>query len=973
LRQAVKLALLSGASTVGVTGMSAAYAQEPEQIEEITVTGSRIPNANLISASPVTQINSEDFEIAGATRVEDLLNTFPQIAPTFDSFTVNPTTGFATADLRGLGSERTLVLVNGHRLQPGGIRGEQRDLNQIPAAMIKRVEVLTGGASAVYGSDAMSGVVNFILDKDFEGVNVKAGYSGYQHKNDDGYMRGLMDAAGFDYPSGSSGPDGESYNIDMAIGGSFAQDRGNAMAWFTWRDNTELRQGARDYSSCSLNNAGTACGGSSTSPIPNFFVTQIDDTDPDPDNHETLFGGFAHHDANGGYLAGQGQSYNFGPINHYQRPDERYTFGGAMSYEMAPQFRPYIETMFATTSTSVQIAESGTFFVNSLQFTCGDPTAVALLGSMCTDLGLDPNLPFSVEVGKRNNEGGPRIANLDSSSFRVVTGVEGDISQDWSYNFSFLYGRTSNTEANVNDLVASRVGSALLACADPALRDTPACYNVWEPGGVTVDAASLLSGNGMRTATTQLTGIGGYVTGITGITVPGAADPVALVAGYEYRKDEYARQVDDNMQTGNFTGLGGPRLPLVGSFDVNEIYFEAGVPLLTDRGALQSLSLDLGYRYSDYDTSGGANTYKIGAVAQITDMFRLRGGYNRAIRAPNTTELFRDQQLQLAGGTDDKCAVAADNPNDVPLFTPEQCAHTGVSASQYGNILKSPASQYNQHAGGNPDLQPEEADTYTIGFVATPIENLQFSIDYFSIEMEDKIGSIGWQTIFDSCALTGDPLLCGRINRGPAGDLWVGSSLATAGHIVNLDDNIGNLTFTGIDVLASYNWDAFGGLVSANLVGTYVLEKENDPLPGIVDAAAFDCAGVINSTCQNLFQSGAEWRHTARLSYAREQITGHLGWRYVGEVDYRNTDGSAATTDQLLVNNGGKISAVNYIDLTGVYDVNDYASVIVGVNNVFDETPPLVGGTLSLNANSPGGYDQIGRFMHATVNIDFDF
>jgi outer membrane receptor protein involved in Fe transport len=950
--------------------MSLAYAQdapEADQIEEITVTGTRIPNANLISASPVTQIGSDEFELAGATRVEDLLNTYPQLQPSFDSFTVNPTTGFATADLRALGANRTLVLVNGHRLQPGGIRGEARDLNQIPAALIDRVEVLTGGASAVYGSDAMAGVVNFILDNDFEGVSVRAGYSGYQHKNDDGYMQSLMDNSGFGYPDGSSGPDGESYNIDVAIGGSFAQGKGHAMGYFTWRDNEELRQQSRDYSSCALNASGTACGGSSTSPVPTFSISQVDDSDPDPDNHEVLFNQQTHINDDGSWGVGAAPLYNFAPINHYQRPDERYTFGGAMSYEMSPQFRPYIETMFATTKTSVQIAESGTFFVNSLNFECNDPDIALLIGSMCNDLGLDPLFDFNVTVGKRNVEGGPRIANLDTASFRVVSGVEGDINQDWSYNVSYLLGRTNQSETNENDFVASRVGDALLACADPLVRDTPACYNVWVPNGVTVEAATLLGGVGIRSGQTQLSGFGGYVTGITGITVPSAVDPISLVAGYEYRKDEFAVRTDSNMETGNFTGLGGPRLPIDGSFSVNEIFMEAGIPLLQDLGALQSLALDLGYRYSDYNTSGGANTFKVGASAQVTDMVRLRGGFNKAIRAPNSSELFRNQQISLWGG-DDPCAIDPEVPGDTPEFTQAQCANTGVSANQYGSVIASPAAQYNQHSGGNPALQPEEADTYTIGFVATPIDNLQVSVDYFNIEIADKIGTIGAETVLRFCAQTGDPFLCEKVNRSATGDLWLGSDLATSGFVENLDANFGNLTFSGVDLLGSYSWDGFGGLMSATFVGSYVLEQEEEPLPGVNQDATFDCAGVINTSCQS-----PSWRHTARFSYSRDRISGTLGWRYVGELDYENQDGTPATTDQLLVGNGNKLDSVSYFDLTGVYDVTDYATVIVGVQNVLDETPPIVGSTLAFNANSPQGYDQIGRYMHATLNIDFDF
>jgi iron complex outermembrane recepter protein len=949
IAHAVRVALMTaGAASAGLYGGIAA-AQQP--LEEIVVTGTRIRDANLIASSPIATIDQDAFRFSGSTRVEDLLNTFPQLAPGFDAFTVNPTTGFATANLRGLGSFRTLVLVNGHRLQPGGIRSEARDLNQIPAALVKRVEVLTGGASAVYGSDAMAGVVNFILDTDFEGVSVSLGASGYQHDNDNEYLRPLMDARGFDYPDGNRGPDGRAYNVDLAIGSSFADGRGHAMAYATWRKNRELRQGARDYSSCALNAAGTVCGGSSTSPQPSFFVGQGVN--------------FAHIQADGTWARGTAPLYNYAPINHYQRPDERWTFGNSVRYEVNRHFRPFVETMFSNTNTAVQIAESGTFFVNALTFNDGDP----LIGSLYSDLGLNPALPVTVQAGKRNNEGGPRISEIESNSFRIVTGIDGDITDNWAYQASYLYGRNSSNEANVNDFLADRVGEALLGCP-PGSFSGCVLYNVWEPDGVTAEQAEALSGVGMRTGATALTVLSGFVSGGVPFNFPTAQDPVSLVAGVEYRKDEYDVRTDSNMESGNFTGLGGPRLPVSGDFDVKEVYFEAGVPVFQGGDVLQNMSFDLGYRYSDYSTSGGVNSYKIGFSAQVTDLVRFRGGYNRAIRAPNVTELFRDQQISLWGG-EDPCA------GPTPSLTLAQCANTGVTAAQYGNIAASPAAQYNQHSGGNPDLEPEEADTWTVGFVATPIDNLQISLDYFQVDISDRIGTIGANNVLRFCALTGDPFLCNKVNRAPVtGDLWVGSDLATSGHVENLDANFGNLKTEGIDLVAQYRMDVAGGTLSTSLVGTYALKQEWDNLPGINPDAIYDCAGVINIACQI-----PDWRHTLRVSYARDWYTVVARWRYIGGLDYENQDGTPGTTDRILARTptlaapiavlGGSLGSYSYLDLSGSVDVMDNITVTLGVNNVLDKEPPMVGADLAFNANAPQGYDQLGRFMFANVNVRF--
>ena len=990
IAHAVRVALMTaGAASAGLYG-GALAAQEP--LEEIVVTGTRIRDANLIATSPVATVSQDEFKFSGTTRVEDLLNTFPQLAPAFDSFTVNPTTGFATADLRGLGSARTLVLVNGHRMQPGGIRSQARDLNQIPAALVKRVEVLTGGASAVYGSDAMAGVVNFILDTDFEGVSISTGASGYVHDNDNDYIQGLMDARDFNYPVGGSGPDGRAYNIDVAMGSAFADGRGHAMAYATWRKNRELRQGDRDYSSCALNAAGTACGGSGTAPNPNFFQdyfvvdsegSPIINHAEDPENPgvwlpigQVLTGTTSHLAPDSSWLPGFGPAYNYAPINHYQRPDERWTFGSAVKYEVNRSFRPYVETMFANTNTSVQIAQSGTFFVNRLSIECDS----ALLGDFCGDFAehgtvnirdadgnqqtvdafIDESQPIFVYVGKRNVEGGPRVSDIESNSFRIVAGAEGDVWENWGYNVSYIYGRNSSAEANRNDFLISNMEPGMIDnCTGPDGVNDPSCYNVWRFGGVTPEAAAALGGVGMRAGATAYTGFGGYLTGSTGLTLPTAQDPISLVAGLNYGKEEYQVISDTNMAAGNFTGLGGPRPPIDGEYDVKEGYFEVGIPLYQGGDIIQNASADLGFRRSDYSNSGGVNSFKVGLSAQVTDLVRVRGGFNRAIRAPNVGELFATQQIALWSGAD-PCA------GETPTLTLAQCMNTGVTESQYGTINDSPASQYNQFIGGNPDLEPEEADTYTFGFVATPIDSLQISLDYYTIEITDQIGTIGASTVLNFCATTGDPFLCNKVNRSNNGDLWVGSSLATSGYIENLNSNFGNFNWSGLDLVVQHRMDVFGGSLSSSLVGSYALEQEIEPLPGVNPDATYDCAGVINIACQT-----PEWRHTMRFSYSRDWYTASLRWRYVGGMDYENQDGTPGATDQLLVNKGNELPSFSYIDLSGSFDVLDNLNITVGVNNIFDKEPPMVGSGLALNANAPGGYDQLGQYFFANANVRF--
>jgi len=1010
LSLAVTAALLPALS-----GAALAQSQQATELDRVTVTGSRIQTSQTVTASaPVAEISAEEFKFSGTTRVEDLLNQYPQMSAGMDSFTVNPSPGFPSANLRGLGPERTLVLVNGQRLPPGGVRSEARDLNQIPSALVKRVDVLTGGASAVYGADAVAGVVNFILDTDFEGISANIGYSGYQHNNNNKYMRELMGARNFDYPSGSTGLDGIARNFDIAFGGKFAEGRGHAMGWVTWRENRELRQGARDYSSCSLGANGTACGGSGTSPEPNFIITRgltdlngnrlynFDSTtgdfvrDDDGNPVQRAIGSNYHVNADNTWGTGAPSPYNFAPINHYQRPDKRITFGSSIKFEVNEHFKPYLNTMFANTNTRVQIAESGTFFSHeAITMDCNNP----LLRSFCTDTALQQPLnvtgvaimdangnpvtapqfdanfdPTGMEilVGKRNVEGGPRISELDSNNLHLVGGVEGAINDFWSYNVSAVYGRNSSTEININDFVTDRIVPALLGCpAGSYLGCVP--YDVWNYNNITAADAADLAGVGMRKSTSVMQVYSGYVTGAFDWGLPSArGESIGLVLGVEHRRESYNVRSDSNMAAGNFAGLGGPRPPISGQIDVDELFLESQIPLFMSESGSHNLFLDLGYRYSDYSTSGNVNTYKIGFAGTIADNYRLRGGFNRAIRAPNISELFTEQSIGLFTDNGDPCAPdAAGNVR----FTPEQCARTGVTAAQYGNdLIRSPADQYNHFTGGNQNLKPEEADTWTLGFVATPIANLSLAVDFYDIKIKEQIGEIGAGTILEYCGLTGDNFLCSKIHRNPTtGDLWVGSNINNSGYVENLTDNFGEVHFQGIDLSANYGWGMWKGWMSASFTGTHVRKAEWSPLPGVNDDATYNCAGIINGACGGRSERPAtpDWKHVVNLRYSADAYSVGVRWRHIGALDYKNQDGSNATLDQILVRNGNKMSAMNYLDLSGSYSLTDNIELSGGVNNIVDKTPPLVGNSLSLNANSIAGYDQLGRFFFANLNIRF--
>ncbi|HEY0504617.1 MAG TPA: TonB-dependent receptor [Lysobacter sp.] len=946
LRDAVVLALAFAATSVAppVAAQEAPPAEpSATDLDAVTVTGTRIQSQTVTASSPVAEIDREEFKVTGTTRVEDLVNQMPQLTPYFDSFANNGATGYPTASLRNLGNNRTLTLINGQRAQAGGTDGGV-DLSQVPSGLIKRVDILTGGASAVYGADAVAGVVNFVLDDEFEGFQVNLGYSAYQHDNDSAYLQGLMDKRGFGYPTGNSGLDGKSRNIDLIWGSNLADGLGHASAWLTWRRNDPLFQGERDYSSCALNAAGTACGGSGTAARPNFYIF---------DAADTLSGsGYgAHLNPNGSWARGTDDVYNYAPINYYQRPEDRLNAGASLKLEVNGHFRPFVDLMFTHRTSSTQIAESGTFFSQDLSMSCSNP----LLGTMCSDLGLDASEPLTINVGKRNVEGGPRYWDTKTSSYRVVAGAEGALAGTWTYNVSGVFGRTDRTAVGINDFLSDRVEEALLGCPAGSF---PGCslYNVWKPNGVTKSAADLLAGVSTDVTQTSLTGVSGYVSGDLGVGLPWAGgDTVSLVSGAEWRTEELNFRSDSNSEAGNFAGSGGTSPPISGQTEVKELFAEAAVPVLRDAGIIDRFNLDLGYRYSDYDRSGSASTYKIGFGGDFLEHYKIRGGYNRAIRAPVIVELFSPQSLGLFSG-EDGCAGTS------PTMSLTQCQRTGVTAAQYGKIPDSPAGQYNQYTGGDPTLTPEKADTYTLGFVASPIHGLDVAVDYFDIRIDNRIDAVGAQNILDGCATSGVSLLCDRIHRNPAsGDLWLGST----GYIENQRANIGSQQVRGIDLNASYRWEMFGGRALVSLMGTRELAFEVKPLPG-VDSFNYDCTGLISTACQN-----PKWRHIANFRYSRDAWSVNLRWRYYGSLDYRDElTGQVATTDKLVARNGG-IDAYNWFDLSGTYQFGAMTEWTLGVNNVFDRAPPMVGGTLSSNANAPKGYDQAGRYFFTSVNLKF--
>ena len=937
-------------TAVAAPGLSQAQQPSPQpdrELEEITVTGSRIAtDANLISSSPVSQIEAAELTYRGVTRVEDLVNDLPQITPEFTSNDSNGASGTATLDLRGLGSDRTLVLTNGHRMGFGDPFVLAPDINQIPGALIERVEILTGGASSTYGSDAMSGVVNFIMKDDFEGFQLDFQYAGYQHSQGNDGMNAALDELGF-----AHAPDdvtvGGTTDVNLIIGMNTEDGNGNITGYLGYRDINSALQKDYDFSACALadtDDNSVACGGSLTK-FPAVFT-------PFDGNYFQVEGDQ--------FVPWDGSYYNYGPLNYYQRPDKRFSGGFFGRYDVSENMQGYAELMFMDDRSRSQIAPSGAFFVTD-SVSCENPflsaQQFATLG--CTS---PTDVISPMYIGRRSVEGGPRIDDLRHTSFRTLAGIRGDINDNWGYDVSANFARLSFSETYLNDLSTTKIIRALDVVSDP-VSGAPVCrsvvdgsdpscvpWNLFEEGQVTQEALDYLVLPLFSRADLEMDQVVAFVTGDLsdmGIVSPWSGDGVEMVLGAEYRDETFSFNPDIGFQTGDGAGQGGPIPPVEGEQDVTEFFTEFRVPLVQDRTGFQDLSLDLRYRNSDYSSGVNADTYNFGGAWVPVEGIKFRGGYSRAVRAPNLRERFEPQNVGLWSGTD-ACA------GPTPSLSEAACANTGVLPGQYGSIPLSPAQQYNGLFGGNPDLAPEKSDSVTVGAVFTPDEmlpGLSLSIDYWQIEIKDAIDNIDPEDIIENCGATGDPVLCGLINRGPNGNLWIGQSSVTSTEV-----NIASFEVAGIDLVGNYDLEV-GGMGSIDLAfrGTILQTWDEEPLPGQIN----DCVGMYGSSCG---RPQPEWKHTFNAVWQTPwELDAVLGWRMVGSVDAFD-EGEPNIGDEHYID----LAATYYADWFG--DDNE-TKLNVGISNVLDNDPPVngyLGGVDFANGNTvPGTWDTLGRYYFA--------
>ena len=1017
LLQASAFALVAGAALTTPT-----YAQDDDG-DVIIITGSRLNQANLQSSSPVFQVDAGEIDSRGVTRVEDLINILPQSLPAQVSSLANGATGTSTVDLRGLGAQRTLVLLDGKRL-PYGIglgTGVGANLDFIPAQLIERTDIVTGGASAVYGSDAIAGVVNFVLKKDFEGFELDGQVGFFQDGNNGDFANELLNA--FNQPAPGGRTDGRGVNVSADFGANTPDGRGNVTAFLQYQDQNEIRQSDRDYSACAFGTSsvapnavgGVTCAGSST-------FRSIGPFGADP-----IF--VAEDGSLVPFTGAPEQLFNFAPDNFIQRNNERFNIAAFGRYEITDNVEAFLDLGFVENTTDSQIAFSGTFF-RTFQINCDNPfldvespngtgpLRTGFFGCTPDQIANGEDVSFGGVTrgpGYRNVTGDPRSSFVGVQTFRTVGGFRGTIQDRWNWEAFGQFSRTRLNTISTGDLSFQRLQDAFFvvtpdldgdgvpdAGADPVCRSGNAgCTPVnffSNPTGelISAEQAQFLQGSGLVTATTDQIVLGGNIGGDLGFSTPWSDSNFQALVGIEYRRDELDRIPDELSRIPGglgLTGVGGGTLPVAGEVAVTELYFETQLPLIEGRPFFEELSISGAFRYSDYSTDGNGvqnsfntETFAAGAAWAPVPDARFRFQFQRAIRAPNVFDLFTGQNTGLFNGND-PCSNLASN-GFMPTATAAQCAFTGLSAAQFGTIGDNPANQLNAVTGGNPFLVAETADTYTVGAVLQPryVEGFTLSVDYYDISIDQAIGTIPPQTSLTQCIATGDPLFCDNIVRDVDGSLFStpvpppGSPFQFAG-VQATNVNVANISTRGLDINARYEIDletvglGGAGSVSMNYASNVLFEQSFVPVPGVT--GTIECRGLYRGNCGG---PNPEYVHRFLTTWSSPwDVDVTATWRYIGSTTFDGAvpngtpnlsqGGVFATTGNIL---DDELDAANYLDISAQWYVSEALTMRAGINNILGRDPELStqAGTAPGNGNTfPGYYDPAGRFIFVGVNL----
>ncbi len=909
-------------------------------LEEIVVTGSRLVRRDFSAPSPIASIDRETLLATGQATLETALNQMPQITPQFDRTANNPGDGTATVNLRGLGSNRTLVTINGRRVSPSWV-GSTVDINSIPQSLVERVEIITGGATTVYGADAVAGVVNFILREDFDGFGLDTSFYTTEHG------------------------DANTTDVNVSYGHNLASGRGNITVYAGYYDRDSLFASEREFTASSLRETLSGellPGGSFTIPEGIIFVPRVD-----------LGSGatFTTFDANGNPVSFDDRTdlYDFAPVNYLQLPLRRTTAGALFRYDFSEHAELYGEWIYSrndVTRTLAPVPAGGFFAINADNPTLTDQTRQLIIDNFFP---AGPGI-YAGAWGKRMSEIGLRITETETDNLRLVTGFRGEINDAWDYDAWVIYNDVSRDEFQLNDASASRTAQGQLVdpltgqCFDPSNGCVP--VNLFGINSLTPEAVEFLRLRPiLNTSTRRQTSASGFIRGEPFDSWAGA---VQVAIGAEWRRDEGTFRADDLLFTGDALGY-RPDASINGSEDVAELYVEAGIPLADGARFAEYLTLEIGARYSDYDFAGSIESWKAGVEWLPVGSLRFRTMLQRSVRAPNMAEAFQEQftePLPTFVGNDpreDPCSAVND---PVAAGNLEKCVITGLPEDQVGvwnADLGFPATKI---FGGNPELKPEVADTFTIGAVLDLdlFEGFQLAIDYFDLYVEDTIGNLdATLACFDPANTTA--LFCDGLRR----DTVTFNVDEVDGYKVNR----GVAEVRGVDTQLSTRYLLPNSAdLSVSLIWTHLLENSTQETSF---GTSYDCAGFYGSPCTSFkddYGTFPENRVTTNLSYAMGDLTIGLNWRWIEGTKPSTpiaSDLFLGIADPVLVIT--EIGSKNYLDLNIGYRFSDNIEARLAVANLTDTGAPLMANAGPQSNTDPAMYDVFGRSYTLSLSLRY--
>ncbi|WP_076070084.1 TonB-dependent receptor domain-containing protein [Sphingomonas montana] len=1021
------------APAAGISSADSAPPAGENSTGDIVVTGTLIRNPNLISSSPVAVIGQEEIALRQSNTAEQILRDLPGAVPSIGSAVNNGNGGAAFADLRGLGNFRNVVLLDGTRIAPSSTVGRV-DLNNIPLALVERVDTLTGGAATTYGADAVSGVINFITRSDFSGIEINA--------SEQLTERG----------------DGETTRIDLTIGGNFGDDRGNAVLSVGYQNADPVYQGARRISQNNYTSTSGGRGGSGTT-VPGRFTLGTAFNSIVPENGTLR-----------PYL-GSRDGFNFNPYNVFQTPFKRFNIYGAAHYDVADNVQVYTCGLFSKNTVNTIIAPSGIFSsgvviplsnpylpagarqqfcnagnifaagqdpINNLRGTFNPNGVVAqgpLSAAQCNAAAAatnpaDPNFrTVLTTVGRRLTEAGPRVSDYTTTVFDYRAGVKVGITQSIDLDLSGSYGESTNRQIQSGYVLTSRARAAAYAT------NTATCLP-GAPGGAAGSGCvplNLFGGDGSITQqqvdylteastteqSTSLAQARALLSGDIGVSSPFASEPIGFALGGEFRKYTASQTADVLSQTaGELGGAGGAVPNYRGSYNVYEGYGEIIAPIVSDVPGFKSLTLEAGLRYSAYNVQGGGGynttTYKGGGTWEPFDGLKARGNFQRAVRAPNINELFAPSNTGLTSLSADPCRTTRNAAGAITYAGPltdanlrAVCIAQGAPAAAIGLIANPTAAQANGTTSGSLNVRPEKADSYTFGVVIQPdfVPGLSITVDYYNIRIKDAISQPTVGDIVDGCfsaASTNNPL-CQLIRRNPVTGALDGDVATTAGIIFPLS-NSGRILTDGIDLGVNYRRDLGFAKLNLSFQGNWTNRSEFQSIvPGATIPVGFpgaggalptsdprECVGLYGQNCGSPGSAGPNsapgslqpeftWNQRTTVTFGAADFS--LLWRHIdkmrvepGVTTFAGTIAAGALAGEEV--NFGRIKSADYFDLATRVGVSDNFDLTLTVMNLFDKTPPLVGGTIgnvSFNSGNtyPSTYDALGRRYAVGARLKF--